>query len=341
MSQLPGTPSEPARSVLITGGSGFIGSRLALKCLEQGEQVRAFGQLNTDAEYRNKAEIEGRGVEFAVGSVTDRKAVADAVAGIDVIYHLAAAQHEMNVPDQHFWDVNVEGTRNVLDAGLRSGVKRVVHGSTIGVFGSAMLGEIDEETPLHPDNIYGSTKRDGETLALSYGDRLPVTVIRISETYGPGDRRLLKLFRALGKGRFFMIGDGKNLHQPVYVDDLVAGLRLAAVSEAALGQVFVLAGKEVVTTEEMVAAIAAAIHARPPGLRAPLRPFLIVARILEAGLRPIGIQPPLHPRRMDFFRKSFRFSQEKAKRVLGFEAAVDFAEGAGRTAAWYREQALL
>jgi nucleoside-diphosphate-sugar epimerase len=341
MSEAKGKDSDAGKTVLITGGTGFIGSRLALKCLGEGERVRVFGQTNTEAEARNKAAIEARGIEFAVGSVTDRKSVGQAMAGIDVVYHLAAAQHEMNVPDQHFWDVNVEGTRNVLDASLEAGVKRVVHGSTIGVFGSAMHGEISEETPSHPDNIYGSTKRDGETLALSYCDRLPVTVIRISETYGPGDRRLLKLFRAIGKGRFFMIGNGENLHQPIFVGDLIQGMRLAAINDAAVGQVFVLAGKEVVTTNQMVAAIAAAIDARPPRLRAPLQPFLLAARIMEAVLRPIGVQPPLHPRRMDFFRKSFFFSQEKAKRVLGFEPAVDFTEGARQTANWYREQAML
>lgn len=327
--------------VMITGGTGFIGARLAIKCLEDGDKVTILGQVNNPAEEENRALIEAQGGEIVIGSVTDKEVVNRAADQVEIIYHLAAAQHEANVANQHFWDVNVEGTRNVLDAAIKVGVKRFVHGSTIGVYGSAMEGELDEDTPLRPNNIYGVTKSEGEKLVLSYADRLPVVVVRISETYGPGDRRLLKLFRAIDKRMFFMVGRGENKHQLIYVDDLVEGLRLAASSESAVGQVFVLAGKEVLTTNQMVKSIAESLDTHQSRLRFPLWPFLAAATILETTLRPLGIQPPLHRRRMDFFRKSFFFSNQKSTNILEFEPKTPFVEGVTQTARWYKEQGYL
>ncbi|QBQ54406.1 NAD-dependent epimerase/dehydratase family protein [Nitrosococcus wardiae] len=323
--------------VLITGGTGFIGTRLALKCLEKGDKVRLLGQVNNAAEEGNRDLVERQGGESVIGSVTDKDIIDKAIEEVEIVYHLAAAQHEANVPDQHFWDVNVAGTRNLLEASRKAGVKRFVHGSTIGVYGAAMEGEIDEDTPLQPDNIYGITKREGEKLVLSYKDKLPVVIIRISETYGPGDRRLLKLFKAIDKKMFFMIGKGDNKHQLIFVGDLIEGLWLATKNDEALGQVFVLAGKEILTTNQMVATIAKVLGVRQRRLRAPLWPFLITAVVMETLLRPLHIQSPLHRRRMDFFRKSFFFSQDKSSSILKFEPRTSFEDGIIATAQWYKE----
>lgn len=327
--------------VLITGGTGFIGSRLALRSLTEGHSVAVLGQVNTPAEVENRRFLEGKGIRITPGSVTERDQLLDRAKGCDVVFHLAAAQHEANLPDRHFYAVNVDGTRNMLEASVTAGVKRFVHGSTIGVYGSAMEGELNEESALRPDTIYGVTKREGERLALSFNDRIPVAVVRISETYGPGDTRLLKLFKAIRKRVFFMIGPGDNDHQPIYVEDLVDGIYRAAQVSEAVGQVFVLAGKEVLTTQKMVETIAKELGTSLPKLRAPMWPFLAAAVVLEKTLRPLGIQPPLHRRRLDFFRKSFCFSRDKAANVLGFLPSTDFARGVAETAKWYQERGLL
>lgn len=325
--------------VFITGGTGFIGSRLVQACLEAGHTVTALGQANTPAEAANLERLQGGGARMVNASVTDPAALALAMTGADVVVHLAAAQHEMNVPDAHFRAVNVEGTRNVFEAALSQRVLRVVHGSTIGVYG-ATDGVIDEDTPCHPDNIYGATKLEGEQLALSYGARIEVVVVRIPEVYGPGDRRLLKLFRAIGRRKFVNIGPGKNLHHPMYVDDLTEALLAFAAHPEAPGQVYLLAGKEAVSTDAMVAAIAAAVATPAPTLRLPLAPLMAVATVMEVTLRPLGIQPPLHRRRMDFFRKSFSLKPTRAA-ALGIVPRIGFAEGASATAAWYRAAGLL
>jgi nucleoside-diphosphate-sugar epimerase len=326
--------------VLITGGTGFIGSRLAMRQLEDGQRVRILGQENTPAERENRKSLEERGAEVILGSVTDRNLMLEMAKGVDVVFHLAAAQHEMNVPDRTFREVNVTGTQNMLEASLQAGIQRFVHGSTIGVYGP-LQGEIREESACQPDNIYGVTKHEGETLALSYRDRLSIVVVRISETYGPGDRRLLKLFRAINKGTFFVIGSGNNLHHPIYISDLVEGLTAAASKPEADGQVFVLSGKDAVTTREMVEVIAGHLGRMVPRVRVPLAPMLLAASVMEAVLRPAGIQPPLHRRRLDFFRKGFTFSQTKAANLLGFAPGVSFEQGALETAQWYKSMGYL
>lgn len=328
-------------NVMITGGSGFIGSRLAIKSREMGYAVKVLTQVNTASEEENLEELRSHGIEILVGAVTDRDIVEQAVKDADVVFHLAAAQHEANVPDSHFRGVNVEGTRNVIEASIREGVGRFVYGSTIGVYGSALDGEIDEESPQRPDNIYGVTKAEAERLVTGYVDKIPVSIIRISETYGPGDRRLLKLFKAINTGMFFMIGPGLNKHQLIYVDDLIDGLYLAATSENAVNETFVLAGREVLTTNEMANSVANAIGKSVRKFRAPLWIFMLAATILETVLKPLGIQPPLHRRRMDFFRKSFYFSRDKSATVLGFEPKTDFDTGTRITAEWYRANCLM
>lgn len=327
--------------VLITGGTGFIGSRLALACLEAGESVRALGQSRSPVEAGTASLLRERGAEVTITSVTERGAMDELAQGVDVVYHLAAAQHEVNVPNSHFRAVNVEGTRNLLEASRAAGVARFVHGSTIGVFGWTQGHAVDEHAPLEPDNIYGRTKLEGEEMVRSYEGTVPVTTARIAEAYGPGDRRLLKLFRGVKRGAFLLLGGGRNTHHLVFIRDLVEALRRAARSESALGRTYVLAGPRPVTTREMAESAARALGVRPPRLGIPLAPLLAAAATTEAVLRPLGVQPPLHRRRMDFFRKSFAFSGEPARTILGWKPEVELEEGMRTTACWYREQGLL
>lgn len=323
-------------NVLITGGTGFIGSRLALRCLAKGDHVRVLGRVANPTEESNLKLIEKSGAEVVIGEITDKTIVIGLTRDVHVIYHLAAAQHEANAPDKIFHEINVIGTENLLEASLQAGVKRFVHGSTIGVYGS-LRGVINEESPCHPDNIYGITKLKGEKVVFSYRDKIDVVVIRISETYGPGDRRLLKLFKTINKHVFFMIGSGGNLHHLIYIDDLIDGLFLAAESEKAQGNVFILAGEKPITTNEMVHIIAKELDTRIPKIRAPLFLFLLMATVMETILKPLGIQPPLHRRRMNFFRKSFCLSHRKASDFFGFAPKVSFEKGVSETARWYRE----
>ncbi len=326
--------------VLITGATGFIGSRLGLHCLDAGMPVRALGRLNNPAEAENAQELTDRGAELHDVSVLDPGPLAEVMAGVDVVFHLAAAQHEANVPDEYFRSINVDGTRNVFEAAASAGVGRVVHGSTIGVYGWSEGSVVREDSPLEPSNIYGVTKLEGEQVVRSFEGRVPWSMARISEAYGPGDRRLLKLFKGAERGISVQIGDGRNLHHLVYVDDLVSGLLAAARDDRALGRTYVLAGPQAVTSRDMLEAVARALGVAVQTIRIPMAPLMLTAAVLEGTLGRVGVQPPLHRRRMDFFRKSFEFSLEGAA-AFGYKPRVGLDAGLRATAAWYVERGLV
>ena len=327
-------------NVLITGGTGFIGSRLVQVCKESGDAVRILGQANTLAETEVLSNLRKDGLEVIEGSVVDRDTVVRALRGVEIVYHLAAAQHEAEKSDKHFYDVNVEGTRNMVEGSIQNEVKRFVHGSTIGVYQSDK-GTVREDSATVPDNIYGVTKLQAEGVLAEYRDKLPIVCVRISETYGPGDRRLLKLFKGVQKGSYFHIGKSGNLHHPVFIDDLVNALRKAAVRDEAIGHTMVVPGFEVVTTREMANTIAKVLGVNSPRLTIPLGPLWTIATIMEWFFRPLGIKPPLHRRRMHFFIKSFDFTENKTQQLLGYSPEVSFEKGIILTANWYKGKRLI
>jgi len=327
--------------IVVTGATGFIGCQLAQILAGLGHDLVATGRAASAIESARVERLEKAGVRVEVGSLLDPGFAATLTKTCEIVIHLAAAQHEGNVPDSYFRDINVQGTGLLLEAAIRAGTRRFVYGSTIGVYGAASDQELTELSATRPENIYAATKLEAEQLVSAHSSQIETCIGRISETYGPGDFRLLKLFRAIDRGAFVVLGSGENVRQVIFVDDLAACLLLAAEHPAAVGQTFVFAGTEVMTTNAMVAQVAAALGRRPPRLRIPVWPFRAAAAVLESTLRPLGIQPPLTQRRLDFFTKSFLFSTAKYRQVLGFVPRVSFAEGAAATADWYRKQGYL
>lgn len=327
--------------IFITGGSGFIGSRLAPLAVANGHAVTVVTAVNNPAERARCDALEKQGIQVVVAPLEDSPAMARSLRDHEVVIHLAAAQHEAQAPESHFERVNVEGTRRLLELAANAGIRRFVHGSTIGVYGSAANGQLNEDSPLAPDNPYGRTRAAAELVVRDQPGPMQWCIIRISETYGPGDMRLLKLFKGIRTGRYLTVGSGENLHQLIYVDDLARGLLAACDAPAAHGQTVVLAGGETVTTNQMVAAISAAVDNRKRIMHAPMWPFTAAAAVFEATFSPLGLKPPLHRRRLDFFRKSFSFSTARAQSVLGFSPQIGFAAGARHTAEWYRQNGML
>jgi dihydroflavonol-4-reductase len=328
--------SSPLR-LLVTGATGFIGSRLALHAHRLGIDVVATGRAALPVEIDRLQELRDAGVCTQVGMLQDVPFVQELLRGRNAVIHLAAAQHEAEMPEAYFRAVNVGVVRSLLEECRRAHVRRFVYGSTIGIYGSTDDRLLDEDSPARPDNAYTRTKLEAEALVRAERG-LESCIIRISETYGPGDLRLLKLFRAIERGHFFMIGAGNNRRQCIHVNDLTRGLLLAAQHPAAIGQTFVLAGREVMTTNEMVRYIASALSRKAPRAQLPMWPFLVTARVMEATLPRLHIHPPLHSRRLDFFSKSFVFSTARAQTLLGFQPEIDFQTGVADTARWYRER---
>ena len=163
-------------------------------------------------------------------------------------------------------------------------------------------------------------------------------IARPTGIYGPGDRRLFKMFGAIARGRFLMLGPGRNYYHLTYVEDLCEGFRLCATVPEAAGRTYILAGAEVTSLDELVRLTAEVAGVRPPRLRLPVWPVWLAGAACEAVCAPFGISPPLYRRRVDFFRKSRAFDITRAKAELGFAPAIDLRTGIGRTLEWYRDQ---
>ncbi len=318
--------------VLVTGATGFTGSHLVRALVHHGHPVRVL--VRSAARARQALP---RGVEIIEGDLTSRTAVEQAVRGAHTIYHLAAMYREAKHRDEDYEAVHVGATRLLLDAARSMEVRRFVHCSTVGVHGHIEAPPADEEAPYGPGDIYQQTKLDGEQLARSYHDSegLGVTVARPTAIYGPGDTRLLKLFRMIARRRFVFLGRADIFYHMVHVDDLVRGLYLLGTHPRAPGEVFILGGERYHTLREITAIIADAEGVPRPWLRLPARPFQLLGSLCEKLCIPLGIEPPIHRRRVDFFTKSRAFTIDKAKRQLGYRPAIELRRGIASTLAAY------
>ena len=292
--------------LLLTGGTGFIGSRLALEARQRQMDVAVTGMIKHDADHARVAELQRAGVTVQTGQLQDPEFARQVVAGRDTVIHLAAAQHESGVPDSYFEAVNVAGTDSLLAASREAGVRRFVYGSTIGIYGSAAQGTLDESSPPNPDNVYGRTKLAAERVVREKAGEIETCIVRISETYGPGDFRLLKLFRAIDSGKFLMIGSGENRRQAMHVDDLVRALLIVAVHAAAVGETFVLPGEEVLTTRQMVDVIAAVLGRSVPRVQLPMWPFCDGCGLVRGGLQAAPDRPAVAPPAARFLPQDVR-----------------------------------
>jgi nucleoside-diphosphate-sugar epimerase len=394
---LPSLRGLRGRRALITGAGGFIGSRLAERLvLEHGVEVRAVVRNLAGA-----ARLARFPVTVLRGDVTSAPDLAVAIQGCDLVFHCA---YGTSGSQKHRASVNREGTRRVLEASRAVGVSRVVHLSTLMVYGQTGDGDLDETAPRRRfGNPYSDSKLEAEAIALSSG--LPVAVLQPTAVYGPyGGVWTEAVLRALKAGRQILVDGGDGFGNAVYVDDLVSAMLLAAVRPEAVGEAFLISGEEPVTwrelygrfeqmlgsvrrTVDMTAAEALAHwkrwkraqpHAVGEALRILKREQPIRERIertregvwlrelasnvlpesvqqkIKAGLgsRPParvvagneGAELPIHPltpEMIGFLKPRTRVRIDKAKRLLGYRPAFDFATGMDLTEQWARWANLL
>ena len=322
--------------VLVTGATGFTGGHLARTLAARGDTVRALVRSAAPA-------LAAAGIETVTGDLRDAASIERAALGVDVVYHIAAIYRQAGLRDQEYRAVNAAAVRTVIEAAASAGVRRVVHCSTVGVHGDISHPPAAEDAPLKPGDIYQVTKLEGERIAREAAEdtEMEVVIVRPTGIYGPGDRRLLKLFRGVARSRFPILGSGNIYYHLTYIDDLVEGFRLCASVPAAAGRTYILAGAEVTTLNELVTIVAEEAHVKPPGMHLPVWPVWVAGALCEAVCVPFGIEPPLYRRRVDFFTKSRAFDISRARAELGYAPKVGLHEGVARTLAWYRSNGWL
>jgi nucleoside-diphosphate-sugar epimerase len=320
-------PTFPKR-VFVTGALGLIGRRVATRFREAGSEV-------SGVDIRAEPDL---GV--VAGDLTAAGPWAEALEGADLVIH-TAARLGMESDADGFWRVNVVGTRNALDAAVRGGAGRFIQLSSIVAFGFEIPANVDERHPVRPNGVpYVDTKVASEQVVLqAHGaGELACTIIRPGDVYGPGSHFwTLTPVRELAARRLVLPAMGRGTMSPVYVDDLVEGIVLAATDDDAVGEVFTLSGGHDVESREFFGHYARMLGRE----RVPTAPTPVVAALAGAigHLRRLrGAAPEVTPAAVRYLARSGTYSIEKARRMLGYRPSIDLDTGMARSREWLRAE---
>lgn len=320
----------------ITGITGGIGTALSQSLISAGFAVRGLA--------RNESKITDLlrtgGADIFYGDVLDPATTVDFVSGCTAVVHLAASHGDASMSDQQIYDANVIGAGNVARACHVSGVTRMVHISSIGVHGEAHNGEHHEDSPFAPVGSYPTSKLKGELAVrqLSKQTGLELVVLRPLGIFGPGDMRFLKLFRGLKNRVFPVVGPCDSLIQFCYIDTFCAAVRAALDSTRMVGEVYIVGDTTRLSVRQFIDQAALAVGGAPFPLPIPLLPLKFLAILISETCRPFGVNPILHPRRLEFYTSCRTASVEKINLIIGEHRPLGFPEMLVRTANWYRSQ---
>ena len=328
----------PAGSVaLVTGATGFTGSVLIKKLCECGIRVKAIARPSSKREA-----LQGLPIEWIEGNVYDPETVALAVTGVDFIFHVAAAYREAGISDEIYRKVHLDSTQLLAQAAIKNpGFKRFLHVSTVGVHGHIENPPANESYPFSPGDVYQQTKAEAELWLREFAPKngLPFTVIRPAAIYGPGDRRLFKIFKMATWPIFPVLGRSRGqLYHLIHVEDLAEIFIQAALHPKAQNEVFIGGDPNALALADIVSIISSEYGRKARMIRIPAWPFFGLAALCESVCRPFGIAPPIYKRRVAFFTKDRSFDTSKLRTQLGFQYKWTTKQGLRATARWYRDR---
>jgi dihydroflavonol-4-reductase len=322
---------------LVTGATGFVGAAVARALLSRGHDVRVLARPRGD-----RRNLEGLHVEIAEGDLTNVSSIERAVAGCQTVFHVAADYRLWVRDPKPMYAANVDGTRAVLQAAVRSGVDRIVYTSSVATLGYRADGQpADEETPSTLDDMIGHYKRSKflaeEVVREMVAAGAPVVTVNPSTPVGPGDIKPTptgRMIRDAISGRMpAYVDTGLNI---VHVDDVAAG-HLLACEKGVVGRRYVLGGTNM-TLREILTELARVSGRRPPRWRLPHRAVLPVAYLAEGWAHVSGREPLATVDGVRLSAKFMYFSSARAERELGY-APGDARMALGQAAEWFRRGA--
>ncbi len=320
----------------ITGINGFIGSNLATRLIAEGQEVSGLVRKTSNLSF-----LEGLKVKLFFGDLSDKALLDKATQGIDVVYHVAGRASDWG-PIELFRKVNVEGTKNLMESSVNSGVKRFVFISSAAVHGFRGFRNAIENSPK-TDTIfpYSITKREAEDLVNRYHRErgLPTLIIRPGNVFGPRDRvTFAKMAELIEKGQMVYISRGRPLTCPTYVENLIDAILLAVDRKDTVGETFIVTDGLEITWKEYTDKIAEKLGVRRPLFSVPYPVAYSAAAVCEAILRLFrSKKPPIITRyRIANVGKDYHFSIKKARAKLGYQPRVSLDEGMEKTVEWYK-----
>ncbi|HJT59527.1 MAG TPA: NAD-dependent epimerase/dehydratase family protein [Ktedonobacteraceae bacterium] len=325
--------------VLVTGAAGFLGGHLVDMLVERGDEVRTMVRPVEDSSRLRTLE----GVEVVYGDLTEPETLKRAVQGMQRVYNVAAKTGPWGLEDV-YRAINVRGLADLITVSMDAGVERIVHTSSITVYGHHLHGIITEDHPFHAENNpYSRTKIAGEKLIANLvKDRgAPVVIVRPAWIYGPRDTASFGRFVGLiESGKGFFIGSGKNIVPVVYVRDVAQGLIKAGdAGNEVIGRAYTLADDRRVTQTEYFGTIADFLQVPPVSRHIPYPALYGGGRAAELIWQALGRRnsapPPVTTYGVTLLGGNQEFSIEKARRELGYEPQFDVIRGVSEGVKWY------
>jgi nucleoside-diphosphate-sugar epimerase len=316
--------------ILVTGGSGFIGKHLVKRL--KGE-IRCLVRENSDVKGLEDCEL-------VYGDLDNKESLVKAVKDVDVVYHLGAVLGSKDESEALIWKVNVDGTRNLLEACCESKVKKFIHFSTFLVYGYTDRPANEEMLYKADTTFYGVSKRESEIIVREFARDKGMNVVIIQPTiiHGEGlDFGFSSLFKAIQDGKFMFIGDGNNLQHLGYIENFIEGVLLAGESEKAIGQTYIIGDERPITFNQLVETISELLNVKPPKKH-------LNERIARRSVFPLKIISKLTKTRalLDHKRINFMVNNQagdisKIKKELGYSPKISSKEGLKRTIEHYKK----
>jgi 2-alkyl-3-oxoalkanoate reductase len=324
------------KTILVTGATGFLGSALVVRLAANGAEVRALARRPG----RDRYIKDIANVQIFSGDITNIEQMREVTQGCDYVFHAAAALGG-NLAYQR--KINVEGTSNIMRAAGEAGAQRIVHVSSIAVYGYGYRTDVTEDTLLNPGSVpYNISKAEAESAAreIASEHNLSYSILRPGMIYGPrGGMWTATMFKIAQRKPTIFIGDGSGHSHPIYIDDVVDLALLLAVHPRADGQVFNCAPDPAPTWREFLGAYSRlAGHDRWWGL--PVGLAKIIAPIAEFIFTLRG-EPQDVPNGLTFLQAPTTYKMTKARDLLGWQPYVDLHTGIQNCAPWLREKGWL
>jgi nucleoside-diphosphate-sugar epimerase len=319
---------------LVTGASGFIGSHIAEALKKRGEEVIALVRTTSKVDF-----LKEIGVELRYGELNDPDSLKEALKGIDRIYHSAALADEWISPEVAH-KINVEGTRNLLEAARQQNVGRVVYVSSLAVLGMHDHHGTPADSPYQKSgDPYIDSKIDSEQLARDYnrGYGLPVTVVRPGFVFGPRDNKFIpRVLEKIKENRFMFVGSGKNKINAVYIENLTDAILRAGDSDKAMGQVYNVTNDSGMDIQTFIYKVSDVWGIDRPVKHIPKAVAFFMCHLLEGWARMTHSDKPpyITKTRIKLLTLNLDFDIDKTRKELGYDPSINIEDGLKRTRNW-------